>query len=453
MKDFYSTVRDVVRTQLWPLPTAAVFVAVVAAFVVPRIDRRVDAALPGWLSAALFSGDAGAASTLLNAISSSLISVTALTFSLTVVTLQLASSQFSPRLLRTFASDLFVQATLALFLGTFAFSLTVLRSVRSSAQTSDQFVPRMAVTLAFVLAIASVFGLVLFLAHLTSQIRVETMLRNVHDEASSTLRAVLEERDTEQPKTETLGVLPHAPERALTLRAHASGFLTSIDLNPLLRCASEHGVLLVVEANLGSFLVRHSVIARAWAPEGGDLAEDVGLALQGALDEHAHLGDERTAGQDVGFGLRQLTDVANKALSPGINDPTTAIHALGHISALLCDLADRRLGPIQLRDDDGDVRLLIQRPTFAELVEGAITQPRRYGASDPQVAARLGSLLGDLAERAPRQHHYVVAQHLRRLRATIDAQDFDETEQLLLADLLARVEQMLPNHDDATERR
>lgn len=124
------SVRDSLRAQLWPLPTVGVVVAVVAGIVLPRLDAHVDGGLPGWLNDLLFGGDPDAARTVLDAVASSLITVTSLTFSLTVVTLQLASSQFSPRLLRTFTRDLFVQATLALFLATFAYSLTVLRAVR-----------------------------------------------------------------------------------------------------------------------------------------------------------------------------------------------------------------------------------------------------------------------------------------------------------------------------------
>jgi len=152
------------------------------------------------VSGVLFGGDADAVRSLLGAIASSLITVTALTFSLTVVTLQLASSQFSPRLLRTFTSDQFVQATLALFLATFTYALTVLRAVRSAGDSGQaEFFPKFAVTLAFLLAVASVLGLVLFLAHLTAQIRVETMLRNVHRDASRTMRAVLAERSVTAP--------------------------------------------------------------------------------------------------------------------------------------------------------------------------------------------------------------------------------------------------------------
>jgi uncharacterized membrane protein len=178
MRNGLDAARDAIRTQLWPLPTVAVVIAVVLGIVLPRLDGRVDSRLPSGSGQYLFGGDADAARTLLDAVAGSLITVTSLTFSLTVVTLQLASGQFSPRLLRTFTRDLFVQSTLALFLATFIYALTVLRSVRTASSGQALFVPRLSVTIGFVLAVASVLGLVLFLAHLAQQIRVETMLRN-----------------------------------------------------------------------------------------------------------------------------------------------------------------------------------------------------------------------------------------------------------------------------------
>lgn len=189
------TVQDGVRTQLWPLPIFGVVLAVAAGILVPLLDVRIDEQLPGVLDTLVFNGDPGAARTVLSAVSSSLITVTSLTFSLTVVTLQLASSQFSPRLLRTFTQDLFVQVTLAIFLATFTFSLTVLRSVRSASEGGVVFVPRISVTIAFLLAVASVVSLTLFLAHLTRQIRVETMLQHVYDDAVGTMQTNLTRRD------------------------------------------------------------------------------------------------------------------------------------------------------------------------------------------------------------------------------------------------------------------
>lgn len=133
-------VKDALQTQLWPLPALAVVVAVVLGIALPALDAAVDGRLPQGFAALLFGGGPEAARAVLQAIAGSLITVTSLTFSLTVVTLQLASSQFSPRLLRTFSSDRFVHTTLALFLATFAFALAVLRSVRTETSQSPSFV-------------------------------------------------------------------------------------------------------------------------------------------------------------------------------------------------------------------------------------------------------------------------------------------------------------------------
>lgn len=171
------------RTQLWPWPAVGLLLAVGCGVLLPRLDKRVDESLPETLRDYLFSGGPAAASTLLQTIAGSLITVTALTFTLTVVTLQLASSQFSPRLLRTFMQDGYVHATLALFVATFTYALMVLRAVRAGEGRAQAFVPALSVTVALLLALASVLALVLFLAHLAREIRVETMLDKVHRDA------------------------------------------------------------------------------------------------------------------------------------------------------------------------------------------------------------------------------------------------------------------------------
>lgn len=163
--------------------------------------------------------------------------------------------------------------------------------------------------------------------------------------------------------------------------------------------------------------------------------------LRRAVSRAIRTGYERTAAQDVGFGLRQLSDVANKALSPGINDPTTAIHALGHVSALLCQLAVRELGPVLLRDDDDRVRVALHRPGFADLLDLAITQPRRYGSADPQVMARLFRLLEELAWHVDDESP--VRGQLDRLRATVARSTFDDTEIEQLQEAARRVERAL----------
>lgn len=416
----YAAARDAVRSQLWPLPVLGVLVALVAGVLLPRLDAHVDASIPSWLRSVTFGGDPGAARTVLDAVSSSLITVTSLTFSLTVVTLQLASSQFSPRLLRTFSSDVFVQGTLALFLATFTYSLTALRSVRSG-EAAGAFVPRIAVTVGFLLAVASVVGLVLFLAHLARQIRVETMLRDVHVDASAVVGITLPRIEDASPGR----VAPPAPDETVDVIATGSGFLLRVEEARLCRAVVDAGAMLVLRRHPGDSIVAGTPIGSVWSLDGTLNADEL-ASIRDGVAAAVRLGYERTAAQDVGYGLRQLTDVASKALSPGINDPTTAIHALGHISALLCEMSGRDLGHRFLVDGDDRIRVVLERPDLAELLDVAITQPRRYGASDSQVVRRLFRLLEDLAWHVG--DHPAVAAQLRRLQATVAGSDFDEVE-------------------------
>jgi len=437
MSSWLANTRDAFRTRLWPFPTIAVVLALLLGLGLPELDARVDAGLPSEVSDWLFGGDADAARSLLGAIASSLITVTALTFSLTVVTLQLASSQFSPRLLRTFTRDRFVQTTLALFLATFTYALTVLRAVRGTGDGGGvELVPQIAVTLAFVLAVASVLGLVLFLAHLTEQIRVETMLRNVHGDAVITMQKVLAPRDGSRGTSESI---PSAPPGAHTLLVQDNGFLIWVDEDRLLAIAVEEEVLVSLEVHPGNFVVEGTPLGSAWAPGGGPLIDEKVERIETRVAACIHVGFERTSAQDVGYGLRQLTDVTNKALSPGINDPTTAIHALGHISAFLCALADLECGPQLLRDEDDRVRVVLHRPDLASYVDLGISQPRRYGAADPQVLERIFQVLLDLSFRVGPDQRAVVRDELARLRATVAAQSFDATERAALDSLGRRV--------------
>lgn len=406
---------DALRTQLWPLPALAVAVSVALGVVLPALDSSIDRQLPDSVGVLLFSGPE-AARAVLQAIAGSLITVTSLTFSLTVVTLQLASSQFSPRLLRTFTADRFVHGTLALFLAAFAFALTILRSVRDEASGNTAFVPEISVSVAFILAIASVVGLVLFLAHLTREIRVETMMRRVDRETRNAIDRVF-------PKGRPIaGTPPVLQPGSFPIPAAASGFLTSLDKDGLLAAAVNSRAVLRIDREPGSSLVEGVSYATAWPLEAGaSLEPETREELCRDINAAVATGFERTSVQDVGYGFRQLVDVAARALSPGINDPTTAVHVIGHLSALLCQLVDRDPGPEQIRDDEGRVRVVLSLPGLPTLMDLAVNQARNYGGGDPDVAGRLLDLLHEVAfcDRRGR-YRAVVLDHLERMRSAID---------------------------------
>lgn len=435
---------DAWRSRLWPVPALGVVIAIVAGVAIPELDSALDAHMPRPLSAYLFGGGADAAREVLAAIATSLITVTSLTFSLTVVTLQLASSQYTPRLLRTFAADRFVQRTLAVFLGTFVYALTVLRTVRSD-DAGAEFVPQIAVTVAYLLAMASVLALVLFLGHLVRQIRIETMLRHVSSDIEDTADRMLDLLDD----TPDHHFTPSPPGEAAVITARSSGFLVEVDEQKLLAAAVDADAVVWIDRAVGSDIVAGVPVALCWSADaaGVPLPEARLSRLRERVPAALRIGIERTATQDIGYGLRQITDVVIRALSPGINDPTTAVHGLNSCSATLCKLARYRLGHRHLRDDDDALRVVIARPDWPDLLDLVCGQPQRYGANDPEVMGRLLSLLREVAWSVVLPaHRQAIVDQLERLRTTVAGQDFVDVDRHRLDELAGHV-------GDALERR
>jgi len=444
---WWATLSESISSRIWPLPVAAIVAAVIAGILIPILDIAVDERLPAELEAILFSGGTDAARAVLTTIAGSLITATSLTFSLTVVALQLASSQASPRLLRTFASDRMVHVTLATFLGTFAYSLTVLRTVSDTGGA----VPRLAVTVAFVLTLTSVLMLVLFLAHLASRLRVETMLRDVHRDTTRTIALVGAD---DRPSA----AAPDRPVGARAVLARRSGFVTGIDRDALVEAAREHHVVVRELRGIGASVIEGTPVAEWWpSSTTTDAAADRPTradrsALESAVIDAYHVDYERTSPEDIGFGLRQLADIAAKALSPGVNDPTTAVHALSHIAAVLADLADLPEAAPAYADEDGTARVVPVHHDFAELVEVGLQQVRRYGASDPDVATRLFDLIDDVGRHSTRaEHRRVLEDQLDRLVASVAAADYDAHERAAFARLEGRARIVLAQAGSTAE--
>lgn len=429
------------RTQLWPIPTIFVAASLAAGIAFPRIDERISGYLPFGLKEYLFGGDSGAARDVLSAIAGSMITVSSLTFSLTVVTLQLASSQFSPRLLRTFTRDRQVQVTMGIFLGTFLYSLTVMRTVRDAGENTELFVPALSVSFAYLLVTTSVIALVLFLAHIVRQIRVEAILTDVRGSSMTMVSRVLPEHDPEATPSPVV-----VPDEAVPLPARATGFIGSIDREALVSAATDAGVIIAIDVAVGAWVVEGTPIAHAWRsddPAAASRREMRFDELADAVKPAIMLLAERGGREDVTFSLRQLVDVAAKALSPGVNDPTTAVHTINHVSALLCAVARRDLSPEVLRDDDERVRAVIPRRDLAEFVDLGIGQLRSYGISDRLVVEALLVLLRELAWIVREEDRPVVREELDHTRRAIATQEWDQADLTSLHRNLDLVEKAL----------
>jgi uncharacterized membrane protein len=383
----FSAAFETLRASLWFVPSLLVAAAVVAAALLNRIDIDEGSAL----ARLVFPGGAESARAILQVIAGSVITVTGVVFSLTVVTLQLASTQFSPRLLRTFLRDLSNQVVLGTFLATFTYALLVLRAVDSGPGADDQ-VPSVAITGAYVLTAASVIALVYFIDHIARSIRIDSLMREVNEDTLEVLDRIHPPAsgDDEEVDPEELA----APADAVGVPARRSGFIQGVDDEVLLQACEAEGVVLRLEHPVGDRVIAESPLASVWRPGG---AYETSPELQRAVAAAVQIGYERTMQQDVAFGVRQLVDVAVKALSPGINDPTTAEHAIGHLASLLTSLSRRDLRPLVRRDDAGRIRSIVPVTDLPRFLDLACGQIRRYGASEPTVMRDLLRMLGDVA--------------------------------------------------------
>jgi uncharacterized membrane protein len=365
---------------------------------------------------------------MLESIATSMITVAGVVFSVTIVALSLAASQYSPRVLRTFMADRPTQVVFGSFVGTFAYCLVVLRTVRGG---EEEFVPSLAVLGGILLAFAGIAMLVFFIHHLASSIEASAILERV---TSATLRAVetLFPEQLGAPLEETQAeAAPGSGREWTAARTRASGYIISVDKKGLLAYARERGRIVRMERGIGEFVVAGQPLASLEGSKAVSEEDEARLNACYVLDR------QRTIEQDAGFGLQQIVDVGAKALSPGINDASTALMCIDRLTEILIYLARRRIES-PFRRDDGHLRVIAIGPSFASLValayhpfsaeargkhpvlERLARSLEQVGEAtlDPGRRQTLADEAGRLAAAIPHEHAELI-ERMRRLRTTL----------------------------------
>jgi uncharacterized membrane protein len=381
------------QSSFWFVPATMALVAVALALFAVGLDKTVT---DDWLQLLRwsYSGGAEGASLLLGTVAGSMIAIAGTVFSMTLVALSLASSQLGPRLLRNFMRDTTNQVVLGTFVATFVYCLLVLRTIRRADE--GEFVPHLSVSIGVLLAIVSVGVLIYFIHHISVSIQADQVVARVGRELNGGIQrlfpADLGNSRSEASTAPSEANLPaEFARQACAVGALEDGYIQMIDADALMALASKENLLVRLERRPGQYLAKGRAILMVWP--GDRLTEP----LAGKLNAAFVLGNQRSAAQDVEFSLQQLVEIALRALSPGINDPFTAVACVDRLESALCRLARRDMPSPYRFDGHGQLRLVTLGDTFAGIVDAAFNQIRQNARSNPAVAIRMLDAIAQIA--------------------------------------------------------
>ncbi len=388
MKTRFLNFWEKLRTSYWFVPSLMAVGAMLFAYGINELDEIWT---PEWLweSGWAHKSEPEGARELLSTVAGGIITVTGVVFSVTIVTLSLASQQFGPRLLYNFMRDRGNQLVFGIFIGTYLYCLMILRTIR---QGDDPFVPHLSVAVGFLLVLLSLAVLIYFIHHVAESIQAMGVIASVHKDLLTKIAKIFPDpidAAAPWPRNAERELPDDFDRRAMKIEAERTGYLQAVDVEGLLKAARRHDLLIRYEHRPGHYVFRGLTIARVLPPQQG--GED---AWRETVCEAFIIGKQRTQEQDIEFLIGELVEIAVRALSTGINDPQTAITCIDRIGSALSDLGGRAMPSPYLRDERGRLRLITRQHTYEGLVNASIDQIRQYGMGSVAVTMRLLEMIG-----------------------------------------------------------
>ena len=371
------------RSSFWFMPSLMVAASIVLAVLLVDADASIsDRWLDQWPR--LFGVGADGARAMLSTLAGSTMTVMGITFSMTLLALSLASNQYSSRVLRNFMRNHTTQLTLGVFAGIFAYCLIVLRMIRGGGGV-DEFVPSLAVFLAFIMSLGGIGILIYFIHHIASSIQASNIIASVAEETNASIDRLLPEKS--EPEAVESEHLTHALDDLdarvwYPLPAAKSGYIQSADTDMLMRLAQKHRTIVRMERGTGAFVVKNTALvslALTYPPEQKTIA---------AFNAAYSIGRYRVVELDPAFGVRQIVDIALKALSPGVNDTSTAVVCVDYLSSIMARLAGRQFQPVRHYEED-TLRLIAIVPSFECLLSEAFDQIRANAETNVAILLRM----------------------------------------------------------------
>lgn len=432
------TVWEKANDSLWLLPSILVVLAVLVSSLLLWLDAvyydAIRQALP-WL----FSGTADAARGLLSTIATSVITVVSIAFSLTMVALQQVASQYSPRVLRTFTSDRGNQFVLGMYVATFTYALLVLRSVRTADEGGAAFVPTLSITAGLLFTLICL-GLFIYYIHKVAQsLQVITIINRIHNDLVKQIDTLFPQKTGKavDVKTVTVQTLKQN-KKSYFVKAVMTGFVRKIDEQSLAHLHAKNLQWIAIKPQIGSFVTKGDIIAEL------NRADEENQTLFKAIQNTVVLDKQRSAEQDPLFSIQQLSDIALKAISPGINDPTTAEHCLFYLGDALARLGAREFPPNIQTFENNAIKLILNRPLWEEYVEHSFGQIRREADDEVHVTTTLLKVFHMLAIHiAPSNRTTPIKNQLIEIRRTMNKRPIHNSDKKALLQQITEIEKII----------
>lgn len=395
------------QASLWFLPGIMLIITIALALALIEIDSNVKTE---WLIKypRLFGLGADGSRGMLSAIAGSMLTVATLAFSLTLNAITQASGQYTPRIFRNFMRDRSNQFVLGYFVSVFAYCLIVLRTIRGGDEL--KFVPSISVMVGLVFALGGVLVLIYFIHHIADSLQITTILDNITDETRKAVEKLFPQELGESATGDEKDAAWNAAKMKDWAKVPAlnSGYVQNVDTDGLLEFAVENKVLIQMRRGIGQYAGTGATLA-AIAPDNETAHLKINLDDEKIkrVNSFFSINRHRTIEQDVGFGIRQIVDIALKALSPGINDTTTAVNCVDHLGEIVGQIARRQI-PTRVRTKDGVPRVIVDAPDFHNYVETAFDQIRVSGKANQAIFERLLETLAYIGECATEVSRRVV---------------------------------------------
>ncbi|HYI34051.1 MAG TPA: DUF2254 domain-containing protein [Glaciibacter sp.] len=389
--------RESVIESLWAIPILGAVLGVILGLAVSVVDEVLVIPL-------LWQYSTSTASAILTSIVGATSALTGFVVTVTVLVVQMATGTFSARVMRLWYRDPLLKVTLAILVGTLTLSFSVLSRI------GDDFVPNLAVTLSGALVSACLLDFIVFFDRSVRRLRPAAVAADIARTARATFVQMVGFADRADIRWDYASL---RADPTLTVGASRGGAIQAIDPDGLVAWARAHGAELVVPHPVGDFVYAGETVVLVF---GGEFSGDAA----GELEQMIALGDERTFDQDPTFALRMMVDIANKALSPAVNDPTTAVQVLDHIGEILSFIGQTDIAARTTAVEPGAaVAVTIVTRRWEDFVMLGITEIREFGATSVQVMRRLRALLEELLETVRPENRAAVEEELRRLKASV----------------------------------